>query len=275
MKCIKYIFLGTIFGVVFGVSYLGENQADMILLNDVVLKLSFNEFILCKSNAAYYDKIFLYLVPMLIFQLLSGTEIYSHFCTGSIYYFSRCTNKKVWTIKESAKVAVYSFINTTAILLSFLFVNNIAGKEIVFSFGAICVAGYYILIFSLWNLFFSIIINVLSLKFKSHFSFSIASGLEVLFSLIYVALQDVLYKVYDHEELAVTLIKLNPFSMLFIQWHSSKISSINELIDIFDISFDINKTIIILLVMVSIAELLCIRMIQKTDLLSSNKESEE
>ena len=275
MKCIKYIFLGTIFGIIFGLSYLGENQSDMILLNDIVLKLSFNEFILCKSNAAYYDKIFLYLVPMLIFQLLSGTEIYSHFCTGSIYYFSKCTNKKIWTLKESAKVAVYSLINTVAILLSFLFVNYIAGKEIVLSSETICVAGYYILIFSLWNLFFSIIINVMSLKFKSHFSFSIAAGLEVLFSLTYVALQDVLYKIYDHEELSVKLIKLNPFSMLFIQWHSSKNSRINKLIDIFDISFDINKTIIILFIMVSTAELLCIRMVQKIDLLSSNKESEE
>ncbi len=275
MKFIKYIFLGIIFGVIFGLSYLGENQSDIILLNDIVLKLSFDEFILCKSNAAYYDKIFLYLVPMLIFQLLSGTEIYSHFCTGSIYYFSRCTNKKIWTIKESAKVAVYALVNTTAILVSFILLNYIAGKEIVFSFGAICIAGYYILIFSLWNLFFSIIINMISLKFKSHFSFSIAAGLEILFSLEYVALQDVLYKVYDHEKLAVTLIKLNPFSMLCIQWHSSKNSRINELIDIFDISFDINMTIIILFIMVSIAELLCVGIIQKIDLLSSNKESEE
>ena len=41
-------------------------------------------------------------LPLLLFQIFYGTMIYRHFCTASIYYFSRKTKRVPWRIPRSS-----------------------------------------------------------------------------------------------------------------------------------------------------------------------------
>lgn len=50
------------------------------------------------------------LFPIFIIQFLEGISIYTHFCIGSVYYFSRQENRKRWYLKEIIKMGLMNTI---------------------------------------------------------------------------------------------------------------------------------------------------------------------
>lgn len=275
MKYIKYILLGMAAGLFYGISFINETSADAVGLYDIIFKLSFGEFLLCNSNAAYYDKIFLCLAPMLVFQIVSGTEIYRHFCLCGVYYFSRCSKRDKWLLRETVRLLCFSVINSFFIIFTFTIVVLFVFKSISVQTSTFLLAVYYVLIFSLWNFLFSYMINILAFKLKSDRAFFIAASSEVAMSLFYVMFQDSLYKIYDMDERAVFMIKADPLSSLFISWHSSVNKDINSFINIFDISFDLNFSLITVFLACAALFLLSLKIVNGVELIESNKESGE
>ena len=124
MRRWKYIIFAVVFGLFYGIIYTGT--VNEMLLSEIVLKLSFSEFALCGGNASYIGKIMLCFFPSVIFQVISGIELYRHFCTGSVYYFSRCVNRKKWYLKEIIHLYLDSTVYFIFLSLSFITVMGIS-----------------------------------------------------------------------------------------------------------------------------------------------------
>ena len=50
------------------------------------------------------------LLPFLVFQALAGISFYRHYCTASVYIFSRMPNRLKWYRKECALLALHTLL---------------------------------------------------------------------------------------------------------------------------------------------------------------------
>ena len=82
-----------------------------------------------------------------------------------------------------------------------------------------------------------------------------------------------LYLINDNDPTAELLTKLIPFSHLILSWHSSRDKDINEYINIYNISFDLNYSVICLLVPSILIVVFGALIIKKIDFICSNKET--
>ena len=57
-------------------------------------------------------------LPLLLFQIFYGTMIYRHFCTASVYFSSRKTNRVKWFLPECAKLWFYAIAYSAVLLFS-------------------------------------------------------------------------------------------------------------------------------------------------------------
>lgn len=271
MYRMKYAVWAVILGILFGIAHTVNTQS--ILLSDVFLKLSFSEYILTPNNASYYDKLILCFFPSIIFQVISGTEVYRHFCTGAVYYFSRCTNRKKWYIKEISNLYLISLLYFIFFAFSFTIVFEVLYTIKYDGIVSIYLCFYYLVIFSLWNYIFSLLLNIIAFFLKSSGGFIVSFGVQLLFISFYVIFQEKLYKIYDGDIDAVKILKAIPFSNLIISWHSSANENINSLINIYNINFDLNLSVVILVAVAVIVTLIGMIAVEKTDFIYSNKES--
>lgn len=267
----KYIIFAVVFGLFYGIIYTGT--VNEMLLSDIVLKLSFSEFALCGGNASYIGKIMLCFFPSVIFQMISGIELYKHFCTGSVYYFSRCINRKKWYLKEIINLYLDSAVYFIFLSLSFITVMEFSA-DIHHNFReAIWLYLYYIVIFSLWNYFFSLLLNLTALYFRSNGGFAISLGIQMFFISCYVFFQEKLIFIYEGNTDSVRLMKLIPFSHLILFWHSSNNKKIDNLINIYGIDFNLNSSVILLIIADVIISFAGMIIIEKTDFILTNKET--
>ena len=269
MKYFRYALLGLIMGILFSAVHF--ETVDSFNFSYLILKQSFSEYTISPDNAAYFDKILLCYFPSIIFQIFAGTEIYSHYCTGAVYFFSRCTKRVSWYLKE-----IY-FIYLQAIIYILFYVTgnvllNLIFHKIIFDFTSLKLLIYFVLIFTLWNFIFSLLINIASLYLKSNGGFIFSVSLQIFIISLYVVFQEKLNKIYEGNITAQNILKAIPFSHLIIPWHSSKIEDIDNLINIYDISFDLNYSVIYLLITALIISLFGAILVQKTDFIFSDKE---
>lgn len=85
---IKCAVIAIIWGILQSLYYF--NSEGNVVLSDVVLYCSISALGIIP---AYLIEETLKMIPFFIFQILFGTLIYHHFCTASVYYFSRRTAK--------------------------------------------------------------------------------------------------------------------------------------------------------------------------------------
>lgn len=239
MKCIFAAFICGGFQALF---YLG--MKDEIYFSEIIVTFGFSEvhFIL-----VYLIELSLKLLPFFLFQILFGTYIYQHFCTASIYYFSRCQNRVKWFLKECTKLYVFAFIYPLLMVLSGTLVASIS-NQIVFDRESILLFVYYVLIHSLWLFITTLLVNIIAIKLDSSTGFISIVGLQML-SISTLLLWKNVWPLDDaiHSAKHVLLLKLNPISHLILSWHSSSIKGINRWINYLQIDFPISQSILVFL----------------------------
>lgn len=110
MKRLRYmipVFLG--FFISFGI-FLNINE---ISIANIVLDFSFAS---AEYYMAYITEITYWYIPILMSHFLFGTSIYKHFCSASVYYFSRTSKRKRWYCIESLKLYANILIYLTLLL---------------------------------------------------------------------------------------------------------------------------------------------------------------
>lgn len=243
-------------------------NSKIVLFSDIMFVWSFYKPFFFITSII---DMFMNYIPLLLLQILYGTYIYRHFCSTSVYFFSRCANRQVWFIKEAIKLYFYIVVYLFLMIASgtlFCMVNF----GVYFDEGSIYLLFYYILIFSLWLYITTISINLMAIFIGSNNSTGIIIGMQIILLLLLDIFDS--WIPFDNNKIVNgSLLELNPISHLVMSWHSSKIFSVNQLINILSIDFSFINSIKYMGTLAIILTITGCVIIQRTQIIAINKET--
>lgn len=211
-------------------------------------------------------------MPLFVFQIFFATHIYKHFCSASVYYFSRNINRINWFLKEVLKIYANTVIYLVTMCASEMIIIRMF-STITVDCSAIIIALYYIFIYSLYLMATTLAINVASIIFSSNIGFITVQSIILLSISIFFLLGNYIKDDIITEKI-ILLLKSNMIANLIFSIHSSRIENINDLINIKGINFDLNFSIIYYLVLcVTIIIIGCL-VVEKHEFITNSKEIE-
>lgn len=219
---------------------------------------------------------FLYaMIPIVVFQISYGSYLYRHFCTASVYYFSRCTRRTAWFLQESAKLYFHTFFYQLLYWFFGGFLTVFLNSVQVDLYGIVLFIITFIL-YTLWLFTTTLAVNIFAVKTNLVTGFGIIFGLELLCIIAYSPMRSLflpdLPEIPYNSELLFHLWKWNPISQLVIKWHSSISNGINSMINSFQVSFDLLWSAAYLVFFCILTVIAGIFVISKTELLGNDME---
>ena len=248
MKVIKSILIAVVLGIVY--VGIGLMKIDNIKMSEILLA---NTMSGVEFYPQYISTFSFEYIPIFVFQILFATNIYKHFCSASIYFFSRNANRIKWYLKEVTNIYLNSIIFLTVICIS----------EILFIY----------MFTSIYLLSTTLAINIVSILFGSNIGFAIVQGIVLLSVSIFFILGNYVKDNFITEKVKF-LIKGNLIANLIFPFHSSKINSINNLINIKSIDFDLNYSILYYLIICIVVIVFGGYVVEKYEFIINNKEME-
>ncbi len=226
-------------------------------------KINLSSIILCisgnKPSTSVMDLLSLssMYLPLYIFCAITGTNLYRHFCTASVYVFSRQPKRIKWYICELASlfafVLLYQLVFTTAAVLT-----TGCRMRVEFDQSGTMLFLYYIVVQFLWINSLSLMINILSIWFGSDLGYAIGIGTKmVLITLLTIP----------------NFIALNPISRLVLGWHISDSIYLSDVLDNTEYALNIDASLVYMVILCITLAIICGVVVVKHDLLVSNKES--
>lgn len=264
--------IAVVSGVYLSVMYINPH-GGIVSLSEMILQLSGSRgsFVLGFSYSELASFV-MRLFPEFIFELYAGIMLYCHFCTASIYIFSRYPHRVRWYIGEVSHLGVAVCIfNMLLLAVTILTTASRYGLQID-SAGMVLMA-YHFLIHSLWIYAMTLIINLLAIYFGS----SAAYTLVISVQLICIALlnfMDFLVKRYDGNISYDNVIKWNPIAHLVLGWHSSHMENVKQVLTSLYMQVDLKCSLIMLLLFGIIITSTGAFIIKEYDLLVSDMETE-
>ncbi len=142
----KYLFMAFIWGCIFslyGVMYTKETLS----LQQLAIDTSFGVISAC--NRITVVILLERMVPYIVFIILFSTYIYQHFCYSSVYFFSRCTKRWQWFIREQLRLFIYALIYMVLMMLGRVFPYILCNKLSIdiISIEVVCII---VGVFSIW-----------------------------------------------------------------------------------------------------------------------------
>lgn len=266
LKCIA---IAGIWGFMQGVWL--TNVQNEVSVNDILIRLAFGEVYFIPS---YLMELGLMMLPYVIFQIIFGVFIYCHFCTASVFYFSRQAKRIYWFLKEAAVLYVYAILYVVSIFL-FAIIGTALKGSLLFSTEALILMFSYIIIHSLWIFITTLIINLLSLFLGNNIGFVVVMIVQFSFVMMLFMFETIcsLENVNTMQRNEV-LLKLNPISHLVLKWHTSKCVEIDAYMHMLPISFDLYISIIVLLIAAVAVVLFGCLYVKKKEIITINMELE-
>ena len=124
------------------------------------------------------------LIPLLFFCVIYGIHVYKHFCSGSVYYFSRNSNRVLWFLKETVYLMIISVIYIFVMALSSIIIVLLFSKININSNDLIYLLKY-IIIQSFFISTSALLINLISICSSSNIGFAIVVGIIMFFVVLY------------------------------------------------------------------------------------------
>lgn len=232
--------MGVLCGGLSGLSSFGEMEEVSLIM--MVKVLSFGEF---QIDATYLYFFLIRYFPFLLFQAFCGVSLYRHFCTASVYFFTRVENRDRWYLKETGKLFLYVIVYLLALFISYFFCVNWK-YHIVINKEGILFCLYFLVNQTLWLFSMTLLINLLSICWGSSTGFLIVAGLQMTWIAYYAFLEDVLvFYQTDNIKWKILLLQINPLSHLVLKWHSSNIESLHAHINELRIDFPLSSSILV------------------------------
>jgi hypothetical protein len=207
------------------------------------------------------------LVPSIIFQVFFGIYIYRHFCVANVYYFSRQCNRVYWYMREVLKLLTYVIIYFCLYIGTSIGIINIIG----YAYSDACTIAtlFYVLIYQiLFTFAFTLLINIVSLFLGSSSGFMVIYAVQTFF-VFSLALYD---KLLPLKGIWGVLFKMNPIANLVFTWHSSNNQIFNKNINMLNINFSLNSSIMYFIIINIMTIVIGAWLIKKTDISLENKE---
>lgn len=159
------------------------------------------------------------LLPFLVFQALAGISFYRHYCTASVYVFSRMPNRLRWYAKECGILALQTLLYQALVLV--VAIGYAAARyDLTHLAQGIPVLVYHLLIWSLWTLMFTLGINLLAIYVGSSTAFAALAGVQVACIGLLMALS----RLEENPTLALAVMRANPVTCLILNWQTSRLS---------------------------------------------------
>lgn len=213
--------LGVLSGVYMAIAFVNPWQGS-ITLAELVLQLSGSrgEFPLGCSPSELMEYM-LRMVPGYVAIMILGKNLYAHFCTASIYVFSRCENRLKWY-----RHAVFSLLEEVC-LFEVLYTGTVIAVtllryRITFSAGGFMLLAYHILIYIMWRYAWILLMNLCAMKAGSSIAYAVVMG----FQAICVAGLGIVHMLELKAAAARTVeawVYLNPIAHTIIGWHGSSV----------------------------------------------------
>lgn len=273
MKVIwKYLLLGILVGVFNSLFYLNYWDTNLDLSN-IILYLSFGTPLL---TVPMLTEMTIKFFPYIIFQILTGILFYKHFCTASIYIFSRCENRGKWFLKEAFNVLINTLIYCGMLMCSSVFLASI-NNNVTVSSKSMWLCFSYLLIYSCWLYITIVVINLVNI-ISSNSCYGFILVMFFQFACIWLLLiWGNVYKIIQeqYQTKMFTLLKLNPVSHLVLGWHTSIWSNLNDKINYWNQNFLLINSIVILIIISIIVTFVGIKLIGKKQIINSAVEGDK
>jgi hypothetical protein len=271
----KLLLLAVICGII-NCLYLFASVKKAIPFSTIINHYGLNDFYIFSGYLIFF---FRWYFPIILFQIIWGTYIYRHFCSASVYHFSRCNNRAQWFLKEAVHLYVYAILYLMVLIATPVILFSIYNK-LTFDSASFILLAYYMIIYSLWIFIFTLLVNILSIRFSSITGFSIISAIQMLCVSVFIVLQDLNILTYelktaseiDNLELQSKIIKFNPLSHIVLKYHKSGDQALNKIINTYGFSFYLYESVLLLFVIAIIAVVAGYITIKKKDLITNNQE---
>lgn len=248
--------------------YCGILDHTAISLSDIVFAMGFGEVIYYPNQIS---EVLYWYVPLLLFHIFYGTFLYRHFCSASVYYFSRTGNRWRWYIGEAAKLFCLCVLYL-AVMLGAGIGAVVCFMRLEYEAESFYLLFYYLLLYSLFLFVSTLSINVLSVLWNSAVAFCLVEGIYTLGISVYLSMGLWTDSAYLREHMA--WLRMNPFAHLVFSAHSSKIGAVNQVINEYKFIFDLNESVVLYLMVAVIAIIMGSIVVKKHDFILLDKERE-
>ena len=232
------ILSGGILSIVFINPYDGR-----ILVSEAILQLSGSSGAF-PLTPAFKDLISftIRMIPDYMFELYIGIELYRHFCTASVYVFSRTPNRSRWYIREVIEVAVAVFGYQIIKMFAAMSVTFLHYKIEPDHFGFFLLV-FHIIVHSLWVFTVSLLINLISIKYGSNNAFIWIVGIQIFMT----ALLELVQIFESNLTLTKIFLNVNPIAHLVVGWHTGTIKELKNSLEVAYITLDFKVTLVTML----------------------------
>ena len=159
------------------------------------------------------------MAPYFLFELYIGVYQYRHFCTASVYVFSRTIHRTRWYIKECLKICGAGILYQVA-LIGTVIVITCCRYDVAWWGGSVLIAHF--VLYGLWLFAMVVLVNILSILLGSEGAFTIVlGGQAVLITLLALPKSNYLVR--------FVVLKINPIAHLVLSWQSSHIEGLSTL----------------------------------------------
>lgn len=209
-----------VFGVWLSVAYVNP-YGGSLSLSYLVLQLSGarGDFPL-GLNLMELISFTLRLVPSLVFQAYAGTILYRHYCTASVYIFSRIPRRLRWYGREATALALQTLLYHAIMLAAVLATAAVRCHLMPDGRGWLLLL-FHLLIWSFWSFAFTMGINLLAIYWGSGGAFVILSAFQVVCASLLIVL-----RAFEENGTALSVLKrVNPITCLILCWQTIRLSS--------------------------------------------------
>lgn len=258
------ITIGIVGGILQAFSFINPYFGE-ITLSELVLQLSGarGEFPLGNSlneMLEFSER----LLPGFVFSAFAGKMLYQHFCTASVYVFSRQTNRTKWYMKIVFRIfwdvmLFYMIFMGTAIIVT------VWRYQLIVDEVGINLAFYHYFIHSLWLFSMILLINFVSTFIGSGSAYLFVIGGQLL--LIALLSLDIL------EEIPI-LRAVNPIAHLVLSWYRSKNAAYENVLVCRYPYFDLTRSLGGMVLASVCAVVLGLLIVKKKDLVILDLETE-
>lgn len=269
----RLLFLAALAGGVYlSIQYINP-YGGQITLSEAILQLSGSRgrFVM---GFSYLELISftLRLFPAFIFEAYAGILLYRHFCTASIYVFSRYPYRLKWYMGEvfrlSMAVCVFNLL-----LLAVAVLTAAVRYELEIDNAGIVLSLYHFLIYALWEYIMALLVNLLAVYLGSSTAYASVAVIQLM-CIVLLNPIDFLIR-YSSDSLSYeNLLLWNPAAHLVLGWHESSVESVAGVLTSPHMQFDLNGTLLILFLIGIVVTFVGALIIKKQDLLVSDLEKE-
>lgn len=267
----RLLFITAVVGGVFlSVMYINP-YGGKITLSEATLQLSGSrgEFDLgfsLDNLAAFAAR----LLPAFLFEMYAGILLYQHFCTASIYVFSRYPHRVKWYIRKAFQLggAVCAF---QMLLLAAAMLTAICRFELRVDSAGIVLLTYHFLIHSLWIYSMTLLINLSALYIGSSAAYVTVNAAQLV-CIVLLYPMDLLVRCSDGRITYGMILKWNPVAHLILGWHGCKVGTVERLLESSRLQIDLNHSLVILILFGSFITSAGALIVRKHNLLISDSE---